>query len=261
MLKGGATHSGVSLQQTGSQCSELADLGAGLQLPPPKRSRADEDEELEEVDEEDYEIDLEPSGQFVTLSDATATFLEVAFSAKLCNNKRKTKATIPDSRWIRCPKIDAVVAANVSPAAQKVDRGVSHLQQFWLDAVTPLVMILEKVEDLDIPAEVITSIQTSLQLMGKVNYHNLVSRRNVLLTQLNPRLKPLFNDADFKDSAPYLFGDNFDSLAKQRLGMVTALKKTAYIDRGSQRGFQRGHPQKTQGRRGGGQFSSQYRST
>ena len=62
--------------------------------------------------------------ELVTLSDEGATFLEAAFGSKLDNNSRKAKAKaqgIPNSRWIRCAKIDPVVSANVPPAARTAD--------------------------------------------------------------------------------------------------------------------------------------------
>ena len=50
---------------------------------------------------------------------------------------------------------------------------------------------------MELPAEAVSAIQASLQLTGNANHHTSVSRRNALLMQLNPRLKPLFTDADF----------------------------------------------------------------
>ena len=65
------------------------------------------------------------------LSEEASGFLEVAFKSKLDNASRKTKATkfgIPDSRWIRCLKLDPVVVANVAKEAERNDRAASHLQ-------------------------------------------------------------------------------------------------------------------------------------
>jgi len=78
----------------------------------------DEDEEEEIINEGDLEL----TDQLVTLSEGGTTFLEVAFSTKLKNDSRKSKATkngIPDSRWTRCPKMDAVVVANISSGMKK----------------------------------------------------------------------------------------------------------------------------------------------
>ena len=77
--------------------------------------------------------------------------------------------------------------------------------------------------------------------------------------QLNPRLKQLFSDGDFKEAAPFLFGESFGTVAKGRLDAATAIKKTTYTDRGPSRDFQKGYPQRNQGRGGGNQSSGQYR--
>ena len=160
-----------------------------------------------------------------------------------------------DSRWIRCAKIDPAVTVNVPPAARTADRAAGRLQQFWLDAVNPLVLILERAEELEVPKEVIGGIQTALQLLGNANYHHYTACRQALLLQLNPKLKQLVSDADFKDSALYLFGENFGTLAKERLEAAEALKKETSSDKGHHQSFQRSHPQKNSGRRGGSQFS------
>ena len=86
-------------------------------------------------DEEPDDMDIELTGQLVDLSEASMVFLEMAFGSKLLKDNRKFVATmngIPDSHWIRCPKIDAAVAANVSPSVKKADRAESRLQQLWL---------------------------------------------------------------------------------------------------------------------------------
>lgn len=98
-----------------------------------------------------------------------------------------------------------MVSANIPPAARTADRAASRLQQFWLDAANLLVFILEKAEELALPKEVIGGIQTALQLMGNANFHNSVACRQALMNQLNPKLKQLFEENDFKDAAPFLF--------------------------------------------------------
>jgi len=75
-----------------------------------------------------------------------------------------------------------------------------------LDATIPLIFLLEKPEELQLPPEAINGIQTSLQLMGNVNYQHSMDRRNALMMQLNPKLKQLISRKYFKDAAPLLFG-------------------------------------------------------
>jgi len=161
-LKHGTTQSGTIPPSTDSQHSNF-DFGAGSSStsPPTKRSRPDnngKDDEDELFEEEDLEL----TGNVITLSEAASTFLEASFSAKLKNDTRKTKATkngIPDSRWTKCPMMDAVVAASISSGAKKADRSASRLQQFWLDATIPLVLTLEREEELNFPPKAIVAIQ------------------------------------------------------------------------------------------------------
>ena len=158
VLKRGATQIGLNpLCQSGSQDSVTRNE-PGQELPPNKRTRvesegADSEGEIEEGEE--------PHGPLVPLSEAAAAFIEATFGAKLNNATSVSKAKgqgIPDSRWIRCPKLDSVVSANVSAGARSTDRAASRIQLFWLDVVNPLVFVLEKAEKLELPAEVIQAI-------------------------------------------------------------------------------------------------------
>ena len=109
--------------------------------------------------------------------------------SKLDNATRKACATkfgLPESCWLRCPKLDAVISSTVPSGTRRADHAASRLQQFWLDAVNPLVYVLESAEEMKLPAEAIAAVQTSLQLMGNANLHNSAARRSVVLTQLNP---------------------------------------------------------------------------
>ena len=123
------------------------------------------------------------------------------------------------------------------------DRASSRIQNFWLDTATPLIFILEKAEELELLAEVIVGTQTSLLLMGYANYQHSMDRRHALMMQLNPKLKQLFSHKDFKDVAPFLFGEKFGALAKDRLEAAEALRKTM-ITENFKNGFQKGHFQK-----------------
>ena len=153
--------------------------------------------------------------------------------------------------------MDPVISTTVSLSAHRVDQSASRLQQFWLDATNPLVSVLERVEEVSLPAEAIAAIQTSLQLMGNANQHNSIARRNALLMQLNPQLKQLVEDVDFKEAPPFLFGENFGTLAKERIEAAAALTKTPGIDK-SRQGFQKSHSQGNRSGGGGSQYSGRY---
>ena len=193
------------------------------------------------------------------MSEEAAAFIETAFKMKLKNSDRvelAEKYGVPDSRWLKCLELDPVVAATIPTTSQRADRTASRLQNFWLDAANPLIYVLEKAEELELPPEVISAIQTSLQLMGNASAQNTIDWRKAVLTQMNTQLKALVRDADFKEAAPLLFGDNFASLAKERLEAAAALKKTLGNEKLPRRDFQRGHSQKYWGRGGGSHYSS-----
>ena len=93
---------------------------------------SDEDTDVNSDDDE------EASGPF-ELFEATGAFLEAAFK-KLDNAQRKKKLAkfgTADSRSVRCPKLDPVVATNVGQEATRVHRSSSRLHQFLLDPVNP----------------------------------------------------------------------------------------------------------------------------
>ena len=140
--------------------------------------------------------------------------------------------------------------ANVSKDAERNDRAASRLQQFWLDAASPLVMLLERDEEFQLPAEAIQMIQASIVLMGNASFHHSTERRRGLLQHLNPQLKQLVAESDFMEAAPMLFGENFGTIAKQRLEAAAALKKTLAPNKWKQ-GFRQSHPQQNWGRGGG----------
>ena len=83
--------------------------------------------------------------------------------------------------------------------------------------------------------------------MGNANYHHSTERRKALLQHLNPLLKQLVEESDFKEAPPMLFGENFGVLAKQRIEAAAALKKILATDKGKW-GFRQSHPQKNWGR-------------
>ena len=136
-----------------------------------KRIRTEEGGVTSDDEAEDTDTS---QGPLVPISEAAATFLETAFSTKLDNAcKAKTKANgTPVSCWIQCAKPDPVVSVNVPGSARMADRASTRIQNFRLDAATLLIFVLEKAEELELPAEVIVGIQTSLLWMGNANYQH-----------------------------------------------------------------------------------------
>ena len=266
-IKSGSTYSGSHPAAAGSRNS---DVSPGNNSPPDKRRRtasevADNGDDSDEDGEEESFVDLRATSgegsKLVQMSEEAAAFIETAFKSKLKNADRVSRAEkygVPDSRWLKCPELDPVVETTIPTATRRADRAASRLQNFWLDAANPLVYVLEKAEELELPAEVIGAIQTSLQLLGNANAHNTTDRRKAILTQMNSRLKGLVRDSDFKDAAPMLFGEHFGNLAKERLDAAAALTKTLGVEKQTGRDFQKGHPQKFRGHGGGSYYNKSH---
>ena len=125
-----------------------------------------------EVGDSDDEMEGS-SGNLVELSETTKAFLEAAFLATMPNEDRKkrvVKVGIPDCDQIRCPKLECMLKAVLPKDAIKADGYLSRLQQFWLDAVAPLVALLENAEAGDLTPEMaVSATQTALYLMGNVH--------------------------------------------------------------------------------------------
>ena len=164
---------------------------------------------MTESDTEELKDDGEPQHEtedlLVTLSEAASAFSGDSLKFKIDNSVRRTKIKkfgIPDLRWTTCPKIDTVVLVNISRDTDRTNRTTSHLQLFWLDAMAPIVMVLERAEEFSLPPEAINMIQTSLHLMNNANYHHSTECRKALLQHLNPLLKQLVEESDFKEAPP-----------------------------------------------------------
>jgi len=259
-LKNGATGSGKN--PAGSHDSDLV---SGISPLNKRRKTAPEGSDSEEDQEEEPFVDLRGNGgnggstKLVEMSEEEATFIEAAFKTKLKNSERvecAEKYGVPDLRWLKYPELDPVVAATIPTSS---DRSASRLQNFWLDAANPLIYVLEKAEELELPSEVIVAIKAYLQLLGNASAQNTIDRRKAMLVQMSSQLKGFMGEADFKEAAPLLFGDNFATLDKETLDAAAALKKTlgnGDHEKQPQRDFYKSHSQKYGGRGGGSHYNS-----
>ena len=102
--------------QSGLQYSDLLS-GNG---PAKKRRRIPEEES--ESDSEDGKFEQnDTDNELYQLSEAGGAFIEIIFKSKLDNTTRKacaTKYRVPDSRWLKCPKLDPVISTTVSTSAR-----------------------------------------------------------------------------------------------------------------------------------------------
>jgi len=89
--------------------------------------------------------------------------------------------------------------------------------------------------------------------MGDASQHQSSLRRKKLMDHLNPQLKGLMKDKDFMTAQPFLFGEDFGLVAKEKLEAAAALKKAVYPQPSSSKGkhnFQGGYPASSAGAMG-----------
>ena len=221
-----------------------------------KRGRETNEEEPDTDEEFDAEIDADS----FQLSEAGEAFLQTAFSKRMDRKNRAQrveKLGMPDCRWTKCPTLDPVVAANLPKDTIRNDLRAKQLQEYWLDAASPLIAALEDIqEDRASLQEATKAMQEALYFLGNASQHHAVHRRQAILQQLNPQLKPLVKDEDFVEAPPFLFGENFSSVAKECLEAAAVLKKSVCTTNTKQQGFYKSHPQKGAWGRRGGRFRS-----
>ena len=111
-----------------------------------------------------------------------------------------------------------------------MDRKLSKLQNFSLDAAGPLVMALEEatrddgIHDMDL---ITSCIQQALLSLGNTSAHFSHERRVKALSSFNPDLKTLVVDGDFTKAAPWLFSEGIKQNAKARKEVVECLRKAS----------------------------------
>jgi len=93
----------------------------------------------------------------------------------------------------------------------------------------PIAAIVEKVSEGTLTLlDIVLMIQSSLMLMSDASQHQPSMQRQTLIQHCNPQSKKLMKDQDFKDSQPYLFGEDFGQTAKEKLESAAALWKIVY---------------------------------
>ena len=128
--------------------------------------------------------DKDGLGYLVEHSETIKSFLEAAFSAIIVYTNHKKwldRIGVPDCDSIRCPKLDQVLQSIIPSDAIKADGYLSRLQQFWLDAVTPLTALLESAEGGELETEdTVTAVQSALYFLGNAHQQLLVLPLEVL---------------------------------------------------------------------------------
>lgn len=200
--------------------------------PASKRTRGQIDSEDESDDEGDTR---DKKTRRFKVSSPTKEFISSAF----CLPKPLENATrqsllgrfgLPDGDEARCPKLDGIIKGELHKEALDVDRKLSKMQNFLLDASGPLVYALEELNTGENPSveSISLAVQHALVLLhvGNASCHVSVERRSKALTKLNPDLKSMAEE-DFSKAQPFLFGKGFELKAKERAEALQCLRKAS----------------------------------
>ena len=151
--------------------------------------------------EEDRDSDNEPTeidADTFQLSETREAFLETAFKKRMDSAGRAKHIEnlgVPDCCWTKCPTLDPIVSANLPKNTIRMDNREKQLQEYWLDAVTPLIVALENIqEDKADLQDATKAMQEALIFLGSASQHHSVHRRQAILQQLNSQLKPVVKD-------------------------------------------------------------------
>ena len=151
----------------------------------------------------------------VEVSDTTAELLKSSFTRSLPNATRlalKKGYAVPKVDATKCPKLDRVMRGNVSKNTKDGDSTATKIQTLMLDAVAPLVHILEEGQKGTLTPEVAikatgkcvcTSVQGETEKCPKRHEQ----RRDVSRRGKGP----------IQGWAPLLFGDGFEKKMKEHV--------------------------------------------
>lgn len=208
--------------------------------PEPKCPRSSTDQPLKETDnppatvdsdEENPNDDNSEASSTFAVSEETKAFLQATFSLPRPVNKKTRRSWLSKFGHpeVDVPKLDTIIKKELPKDASDLDKKLSRLQNFLLDAVGPLVFTMEDLvtKDNPDPEKTLVAIQASLRILGNASAQFSQERRTKALSKLNPDLKTLVDDEDFSDAAPYLFSSGFAKKAKERAEEVECLRKAS----------------------------------
>lgn len=112
----------------------------------------------------------------------------------------------------KCPKLDRVVKGSVSKDTKDADNTLAKMQTLMLDAVAPLVHIVESTNSGNLTIDTsVKAAKLALRLLASASAHVSKERRKTALKDLNKELLTLVEDDErFGDVAPMLFRDGFE---------------------------------------------------
>ena len=142
----------------------------------------------------------------------------------------------------KCPKLDGVVKQNLTKEIRDAESNVAKLQTLTLDAVAPLVHILEEAQRGSLTVKTaVDAASAALALLGNASAHMTCERRKRVLRDLNKDLLPLAEDEEaFKGAAPLFHGETFERRMKDHLESLKCLRRSMAPKPGTDQFFRKG---------------------
>ena len=189
----------------------------------------------------------ETASNLVEVSPETSSFLQSCFGKPLNNSARqglRKTVGVPKVDATKCPKMDCVVKGSVSKETKDADTTLAKMQTLVLDAVAPLVHILESAKNGKLTND--TSEKASklaLRLLANASAHIAKERRKNALKDLNKDLLTLVEDEErFANVAPMLFGDGFEKTMKEHVEAMRCIRKSSNNSKSAEPFFWKGRP-------------------
>ena len=175
--------------------------------------------------EDDVEEATQPLRQ---VSENTAKALKTAFSRPLANQARlqaRKPYSFPNVEATKCPKLDSAAKQLLSKEQKQSDGALAKLQTLVLDAVAPLVHLVEEAGRGSLSGEQAAEIaKSALTLLGNASASISKERRRRVITSLNKKVHPLADEEDiFEEAPPLLLGKAFEEKMKAHLESLKCL--------------------------------------
>lgn len=167
----------------------------------------------------------------------------------------------PELEVTRCPKLDPVAKQLLQREQKQADASLAKLRTFILDAVAPIVQIVEESQKGMLSGDqAAEAARAALALLGNASTQVSKERCRKVILGLNKKVHPLAEDEDaFAEAAPLLLGKVFETRMMAHLESLKCLSASREKDRDKY--FRQGHSQYpprgsgNQRRRGGNRYT------
>jgi hypothetical protein len=179
--------------------------------------------------EEEGQMEETVHRPLIQVSDDTTRLIKGTFKKPANNATRlhyRKGFSFPNVEDTKCPKLDPMIKQNLSKEAKDADASVVKLQTLTLDAIAPLVHIVEEAQKGTLSSQkAAIAAKASIALIGNASVQMSRVRRKRILKELNRDLTPLAENTEmFEDATPLLFGDSFEKKMKEHVDALKCLR-------------------------------------